>query len=98
MFMMSATNSASTSKQVRASSGAEAATTDENYTIVDFVEPGPTVTVTTSSSETKNVTSTPRFPGNDATALKDLDKLLDSGSSTASEAGSSSSSSRRNSN
>ncbi|XP_052783090.1 uncharacterized protein LOC128219318 [Mya arenaria] len=69
-------------EHARAISGTRPDKRDDDYTIVDFVEP------TTQNS------STPRFPGQDPTALTDLDKLLDSpaASSSSSQAGGSSSS------
>lgn len=77
--------------------GSAVGTVDADYTIVDFVESGV-------PDKDQNVrvlsTSTPRFPddGHDASALQDLDNLLNSdGDSTASEAGSSSSSSNKSS-
>lgn len=82
VFVMSATNTASTStSKVRVTSGADVVTTDD-YTIVDYVEDTNAPKVTLS-------TSTPRFAaGNDAAALQDLDQLLDTGSTDSSEAGS----------
>lgn len=93
VFVMSATNSASTST-ARVLSGAEVVTRDEDYTIVDYVEDG------NNTRKTILSTSTPRFSGgNDAAALQDLDKLLDTGSTDSSDSGSTSSkSSVKNSN